>query len=52
MLIKFGFLIIEEALWKMENNAEEAMCKIPRWMLVFTNFPCTIVQVYLYEFYL
>ena len=40
MLIKFGFLI-EEALWKMKNN-EEAICKVPLYMLVFTNFPCHI----------
>ena len=32
MLIKFGFLI-EEALWKMEDN-EEAMCKV----FIFKSF--------------
>ena len=47
MLIKFGFFI-EEALWKMESN-EAAMCKVTLRMLVFTNFSCKIVYVYLYE---
>ena len=51
MLIQFDFLI-EEALWKVENNEvalwkmennEEAMCKVPLCIVVFIDFSCEIV---------